>query len=116
MKAHFRFIGNNKMKADFCFIQNENSRKPKLTAFIELESGVVSAEVEDSECSENIYRESGAIVQSHVGSELPPASEDATSTPQPESSPKTKSISRRIKRSPQEEDISRAIRRWVLPP
>src|SRR5882724_9989552 len=24
MKAHFRFIGNNKMKVDFCFIDNEN--------------------------------------------------------------------------------------------
>jgi hypothetical protein len=22
MKAHFRFIGNNKMKADFCFIES----------------------------------------------------------------------------------------------
>jgi hypothetical protein len=28
------------MKADFCFIENENNRGPKLTAFIELESSI----------------------------------------------------------------------------
>jgi hypothetical protein len=25
MKAHFRFIGNNKIKADFCFIESATS-------------------------------------------------------------------------------------------
>ena len=64
----------------------------------------------------NIYRENGAIIQVDTGSDVASASEDATATPQSESSPKTKSISRRTKRRPQEEDISRAIRRWVLPP
>ena len=64
----------------------------------------------------NIYRESGAIVQVDTGSDVVSASVDASATPQPESTAKTKSSSRRIKRKPQEEDISRAIRRWVLPP
>jgi hypothetical protein len=33
MKAHFRFIGNNKMKADFCFIESAKwCRAPRAVA------------------------------------------------------------------------------------
>jgi nitrous oxidase accessory protein NosD len=68
----------------------------------------------------NIYRESGAIVQTDAAPELTPASEEATeATPRPESTAKTKSSSRRTTTTKQkrpEEDISRVIRSWVLPP
>ena len=68
----------------------------------------------------NIYRESGAIVQTDAARELTPASQEATeATPRPDSTAKTKSSSRRTTTTKQrrpEEDISRVIRSWVLPP
>ena len=67
----------------------------------------------------NIYRESGAIVQTDAAPELTPASEEATATPRPNSTAKTKSSSRRTTTTKQrrpEEDISRVIRSLVLPP
>jgi hypothetical protein len=30
MKAHFRFIGNNKMKASFCFIDLQDGAVPRV--------------------------------------------------------------------------------------
>jgi nitrous oxidase accessory protein NosD len=78
----------------------------------------------DEESKKNIYRESGAIVQSDTGSELTPSPQEAAeATPSPESTPKTKSSSRRTTRTrPRQQDedaardISRIIRQWVPHP
>jgi len=78
----------------------------------------------DEESKKNIYRESGAIVQSDTGSELTPSPQEAAeATPSPESTAKTKSSSRRTTRTRQRQqdedaarDISRIIRQWVPHP
>jgi hypothetical protein len=73
---------------------------------------------EDSK--KNIYRESGAIVQSDTGSDLAPPQEAAEATATPESTPRRKSSTRRTTRTrprqQDEEDISRIIRRWIPQP
>jgi parallel beta helix pectate lyase-like protein len=70
------------------------------------------------DAKKNIYRESGAIVQIDIGSELTKASEDTTATPSPESTAKKKSSSKRTTRSKPspEEEISRFIKRWAPHP
>lgn len=75
----------------------------------------------DEDSKKNIYRESGAVVQTDTGPELAPSPQEAAeTTPTPESTPRRKSSTRRTTRTrprqKDEEDISRIIRRWIPQP